>query len=321
MQVLRKPILTFLLFSLCATAAHAEAEGPEALWAMLGKFVASCDNMTVVRLTSDNWESGSGEKLDADISKCNTHLKPTSVFEVYQPVVDSLFKLQVEEPVLKNPFQELKEVFDKWRFDLATKQTHERARPLFEACKAAMGNLSRATPFICYFGGPTLTSNTSFKAHFQTLFTALLPSSEAICTPDPIRQETAVSEIFTRILDKDETTLGWWKLQTSLQAEGYVCSNNSCYRQIMGIYIPSEVVRQSEEFRRNKIEFLIIPRILTIYRGDWRPLGAFGCLENTDGTKSGTCQPSKGVSSGICMSVEGGPHGLGFLIMLINGIE
>jgi hypothetical protein len=303
-------ILAFLLFLPCITSTRADTEELEAVWAMLGNFAVGCDNMTVVRLPSDDFEFGSGEKLPLDLSACNTHLAPTSVVKIYK-----------QEPLRPMALQKLRNFFNDLRFDRATKQTHERARPLFEACKAAQSDVNSKTSYICYFGGPTTTSNTVFKAHFQTLVEASLPNSETICSPDPLRKDSSVSEIFTRMLDKDQTTLSWLKLQTSLQAEGYACGKDNCSRPITGIYIPSKARRQSEEFRRNEIEFLIIPRLLSIYRGDWQPLGAFGCLEDIDGKKSGRCSPSKGASSGICMSVEGGRHGIGFLIMGVNGIE
>jgi hypothetical protein len=272
-----------------------------------GNYEVSCQEMTLVKSLGQDNPYSKMEVLKFDKSKCEKFLSHTPINSIIEPVLKEFVDANADhsqDPVID---VEKQKQIEETRLTQIGKAVHKSARHLADACKSSAAGREKNQAIFCYFGGPKLENSAAFKAIFKAMLDDSLPDLETICSAEPLAQITASGSLFKGILP-NRSSMTWNELQSTLQSDGFACGEDRCIRNVMGIIIPGSTKLREQLQLRPKEFFLLLPRYLTIYRGDWRVTGPSynGCLVDKSGKKSGHfCDgPSNGVLNGICLAKE-----------------
>jgi hypothetical protein len=201
-------------------------------------------------------------------------------------------------------------------------------RPLVSLCRELGEKYNGKHNRVCFFGAPSSSAGQPFGALFRAMLDNTQPSNEALCAPDPIGKDKSVVPELLSFLDANEKTLSWAEVQQSLLDDKFECRGEGylggCSRSLMTLTIPSTHGKEKDgnfESFVAKDGAVIIPRLLTAYRGNWRRIGPGSvCAVDAEGKLDEGCDPpvpQRGSTSGICLTNEDW-HVWGRMIHLLN---
>jgi hypothetical protein len=284
-----------------------------------GNYEVSCKDMTLVRSVGMDNLYSKMQVLKFNKSICEKFLLPTPINSIISPVLQELVDANADQS--QEPAIDVEQVKRREAeiFNRGGRAVHMNARQLADACLASAAGREKKETILCYFGGPKLESSAAFKTMFNAMLADSLPDLEPICSSEPLTQKSCSDSLFKSILSND-TSMSWRELQTTLRADGFECVAEHCIRNVMGLVIAVSVkMREQLQMRPNE-KFLLVPRYLHVYRGDWHVIGPSynGCFRDKNGKKSGHfCDgPSNAVLNGICLAKEDFHTWYGFSFLL-----
>jgi hypothetical protein len=303
-------VAVWVLMGIGAKSAFAETMSLEQLERAYGNYEASCENMTLFRSESAELDfTGKVKVLPIDVEQCRKLLKPIRINDIMRPFFQMIVRSEQTSISKLRIVRAVRRLVEEHRQKNMVRSLHVNAQPLANACIAVAEGRESNANLTCYYGGPTSKSGKPFRAIYQAMLDHKLPDLETICSPEPITSKTASTTTFSGFLTDGAIPLTWDELQTSLKSDGFLCGQDHCQRNILGIVSPkgkmsNELVDKSGA--NGKPAFGLVPRYLEIYRGDWHVIGPHGyCLSDANGKEEGDCsRPANGVQKGICLASE-----------------
>jgi hypothetical protein len=300
--------------------AQAETSGLEQILREYHSSEASCQNMTLVKLASENADfTAKVVVLPFDAEACRNILEPIKMGDILKPLSFMLDK--VGGISNSRIVRAVRQLVQEQRGKNLVKSLHVNAQPLADACKTLSAGREKDANVMCYFGGPSAESGKVFKVMFQAMLDHALPRNETVCTPERVTSKSASTKIFDAFLPDRTSALTWKQLQTSLKSDGFQCDQDECHQNIMGILLPKRDVLEETSKANGDPPFALILRQLAIYRGDWHRIGPGSCLIDKMAKATDDCsRAANGVQKGICLSSEDW-HAWGLLIGGLNAFK
>lgn len=285
----------------------------------LGNYGVSCQEMTLTKILLKDEIYSKLVVLPFETSRCEKFLSPSTISSIIEPVLKEIVFANADinqGPVVDD--EKVRQLEDE-RFMKAGKTVQENTRSMADACLSSAAGREKNQTILCYYGGPKSESSIAFKTIFKAMLDNALPDLEPVCSSEPLTLKSASDNIFKSILSS-HSVMTWNDLKTTLITDGFFCVEDRCIRNVMGLVLPGTASLREQLQLNPKAYFLLLPRYLTVYRGDWRVIGPpyNGCFVDNDGKKSGHfCDgPSNGVSKGICLAKEDFHTWYGFSMML-----
>jgi hypothetical protein len=333
--------LLVLMFSMIVTIEVAGAQTDDGkniqptFKSMFSAIEVSCDTLIVAEFADmDFLQGGRSRKIDFDQTDCVKRLKPTQFAFYLQPLFDLEAKQDAEQPstdkILESETSSAHEKrVERGNYELGTMQNklQKSIRPLASVCRELGGNYNEKNVRVCYFGAPRASAGLPFQALFRSMIENTQSSNETVCAPDPITNNRTIVPEIRQFLKSKEESLSWSQVQKSLLNDGFDCRGDGdfagCRRNLVMIAIPSPAMPSDDPnatWPGIKNGTVIIPRELSVYKGNWRVLGPGSrCLMKTEEDAIENCQtkPSRGSQNGICTAGEDW-HVWGHLVALLN---
>jgi len=332
-------ILFWFAFSATATAQSSEEDDVQKVFKkMFGSIEVSCDALIVAEFKDPEsiFENGYGpSRVDFDPTACAGLLKSTQFATFLQPLFDIMAKWELELPLLEKTLKsetpsDRKKRRAQENYDLGVMQdeVQEGIRPLVSACRQLGRKYNDKNVRVCYFGAPKPSDGLPFQSLFRLMIENAQSPDQTVCAPDPItRGEANVSE-FQLFLKPQEVSLSWPEIQKSLLNDGFECRGDGylagCRRVLIMLVLapPPKPDDEQPAIWPSKGGATIIPRQLSVYRGDWQTIGpGYQCEIGPKSKDPDYCKrPERGSANGICTAGEDW-HTWGRMIYLLNRDE
>jgi hypothetical protein len=312
-----------LLLSIAPESALADEMTLQDMQKFLGNYKVNCQNMVLVKAEGENDFISKLELLSFDQETCEKVLKLTDIDTVLEPI----YKLVLAEGDNDHQydFWALNRILIKYRSNGAVKAVHRNAEQMAKACSNAALGYGKDQTRICYFGGPTDESDPLFKALFKAMLENSLPDNSTLCSEHPLTPETARSKPFKDMLVGAVGAVAWNAIRLRLEADGFLCGQDECTRNVMGIILPGKkMIEQMRDQGGNQSpnggKMVLYPRQMRIYLGEWKTIGPRGCIRDLNQNESGECRPKLEAASGVCLAKEDF-HVWFRVVQLLNEIE
>lgn len=317
-------LLWFVAFSTVATAQSAEEDELQTTYKkMFGGIEVSCETLLITEYEGDAFlGQGKPRIVPFDMAECARQLASTEFSTYLQPLFDGMAlvdanPLLTREELAKETLAEMEQRLKKAHERMALMQDdlQRNIRPLVSLCRELGEKYNGRQNRVCFFGAPSTSAGQPFRALFRAMVDNTQPSNETLCAPDPIGRDKHVVPELLSFLGANENTLSWADIQQSLLNDKFECRGEGylggCSRSLMTLAIPSTHAKEKDgnfESFAAKDGAVIIPRVLTAYRGSWQTIGPGPyCLFDAEGKAIDDCEPpapQRGSEGGICLTNE-----------------
>ncbi len=332
------------LSAISAAQSGEEIDGQTAFKMLFGTIEVSCNALIIAEYESaehggdELFGKGSPRVIDFDKAQCARRLASTQFSTYLQLLFDSMTLADAEQPsmderVAKETPADREERMKKDDAQMALMQDdlQRNIRPLVSLCHELGEKYNGKHNRVCFFGAPSTSAGRPFGALFRAMMDNTQPSNETLCAPDPIHRDKSIVPEFLSFLDANEKTLSWADVQRSLLNDKFECRGEGdferCNRALMTLTIPSAHGKENDGYFESfvaKDGAVIIPRLLTAYRGNWQIIGSNSdCPVDAEGKAIEGCDslvPQRGSKSGICLANEDW-HVWGHMTFLFNKLN
>jgi hypothetical protein len=283
-----------------------------------GNFPISCKSMVVVEyVNSDSIWDGEAKIIPFDLKLCEKLLYPTDATKIIEPVVRYLSTADLGSVPNNLSPQEIEQNQKRDANDMKqlVLKLHLNAQNLAETCRQIVAKPIGKKQIACYFGAPQETSRLEFKSLFQAMLKNSFPANEAVCTAEPISTSNATTPFFRTFLKDETQKKSWAEMKNALQQDHFFCASENCLRSVIAIF-PVDGKLPKFKISKEALNFAIIVRQLSLYRGEWHGIWPYAPCE-----KNKNCsEPSNGVSNGICTQTDSS-EGSAMMAYMLNGFE
>jgi hypothetical protein len=335
--------ISSLIFLWCFAAlpANAEENGDDSPVNYLSNLtrltLLSCETLIVLdyKNTQKQWSfenMGTPVEVNADLSDCRLKLQSMMLDKAFAPVFqyleaasrasgndnseDTKAEMQMRKTQQNRQNQKLKEGMV------------ERLQPIVDMCRNLTPKAANGDKRVCYFGAFGQNAANPARAAFRAMAENRLIDGEAVCARDPLRRNQATEPELQNFIGASEDRLSWKEARASLGQDGFLCNsdkdNDRCSKMVLGIWLdlPMAVEMKGATFGKD----YIMPRLLSVYNGDWFITGPGNyredCIQDKT-SKKFVCtekKPKRGTKQGICMVGEDW-HTFYGLPIIMNGIH
>lgn len=268
-----------------------DEDGQRVMEKLYGEIEVSCETLVIVEYEGSLYE-GVNPKIIPFAKNVCQKLLPTSDMQAYLgPLFQFYSSIATPDPDQSSSESDLdrekRVAEEELQFRLMHKKLQSSTMLLTEICRTLGRPISGNNYLSCYFGAPNRNADLPAKSAFQAMMEKSMAASETVCATDPVERDKASVPELLRFLPADVKRLPWSDIRDSLKGDRFKCSLNgdreSCWRMAMEFVVLPSGHEFNSIFEVPNGGAIIVPRTLSVYRGNWSKSKFGVCLEGEPG--------------------------------------